>query len=210
MGREANCRCEWNGEAAQVRALIEPPELILRGGMRRRIPLAELREVAAEGSRLHFRVGKEQVCLVLSEKIAPKWARALAAELPGLAKKLGITPDASIRLIGAIDDDALKDALSQSRNVSRGNAELVLARVNTPKELTSAFKKTASLLRAGTPIWIVYKKGRGHAIDESDVRSTGLAAGVVDVKVASVSAQLTALKFVSRRNSQVVAQRKKN
>jgi len=52
----------------------------------------------------------------------------------------------------------------------------------------------------GVPIWVVYRKGPGHEINESDVRGTGLAAGVVDVKVASVSPALTGLKFVKRRN----------
>jgi hypothetical protein len=36
------------------------------------------------------------------------------------------------------------------------------------------------------------------------VRSAGLAAGIVDVKVASVSPQLTGLKFMKRRNPKSV------
>lgn len=40
MGREATCTCDWNGIQAEVKALIEPPELILRGAIRRRIPIA--------------------------------------------------------------------------------------------------------------------------------------------------------------------------
>lgn len=210
MGREANCRCEWNDETADVKALIEPPDLILRGGIRRKIPLAELREVAAEGARLHFRVGKDRVCLVLGENLASKWARTLVAEPPSLAKKLGVTPGASIRVLGAIDDVALKEALSQARIATRGNADLIVARIDSAAELASALKKTADLLSAGAPIWIVYKKGSGHAIGEADVRSAGLAAGVVDVKVASVSAQLTGLKFVKRKNPQTAIVGKKS
>ena len=49
------------------------------------------------------------------------------------------------------------------------------------------------------PIWIVYRKGPGHPISEADVRSTGLASGIVDVKVASVSPVLTGPKFVRRK-----------
>jgi hypothetical protein len=55
-------------------------------------------------------------------------------------------------------------------------------------------------VKDGVAIWIAYRKGPGHAISESDVRSAGLATGIVDVKVASVSAQLTTLKFVKRKN----------
>ncbi len=35
---------------------------------------------------------------------------------------------------------------------------------------------------------------------EANVRDAGIAAGIVDVKVASVSPQLTGLKFVKRKN----------
>ena len=201
MGRQANCRCEWNGEVAQVKAVIEPPELILRGEIRRKIPLADLKSVTADGDRLHFCVGKDSVFLVLGEKIAAKWASALTAGPPSLAKKLGIQAGCAVRVIGAIDDDALRDALSQAEPVTRGKADLVVARVGTQAALMDAFKKAADLLRIGVPLWIVYIKGRGQAIGESDVRSAGLAAGVVDVKVVSVSAQLTGLKFVKHRNS---------
>lgn len=200
MGREANCRCEWNGKAVQVKALIEPPELILRGGIRRRIPFTELTGVAAKGSELHFRVGKDRVCLALGEKVAAKWATALVIEPPSLAKKLGVNPGSAVRVIGVVDDDALRDALSQARIVRSGIADVIVARVSTALELAGAFIKAGDLLGSGVPIWIVYKKGRGQEIGESDVRSAGLAAGIVDVKVASVSAQLTGLKFVMRKN----------
>ncbi len=117
-----------------------------------------------------------------------------------MAKKLGIAPGFTVLIIGTIDHDALHQALAETRKVVSGNAGLILARVNTPAELTGAFAKAADLLTDGVPLWIVYRKGRGYAINESDVRSAGLAAGIVDVKVASVSEQLTALKFVKRKN----------
>ena len=200
MGREANCVCEWNGEAVQVKALIEPPELILRGGLRSRIPFAEMKRVAADGERLCFSFNKDRVCLVLGKETAAKWARALVTPPPSLAKKLGIEPASAVRIIGKIDDDALEKALRESRMVARGSASLVIARVNTPAELRTAFERAEDLLVDGVPIWIVYRKGRGHSITESDVRSTGLAARIVDVKVASVSPELTALKFVKRKS----------
>jgi hypothetical protein len=75
-----------------------------------------------------------------------------------------------------------------------------VARVNSAAELARTFKAAAKRTSSGVPIWIVYRKGPGHAISESDVRETGLAAGIVDVKVASVSPTLTGLKFVRRKN----------
>ncbi len=200
MGREANCTCEWNGASAQVKALLEPPELILRGSIRRKIPFALMERVTANGERLHFTLGADNICLILGAKMAATWAKALLTAPPTLAKKLGLAPASTVRIIGTIDDDALYQALIEARQVATGSAELVLARINTPAELKAAFRKASDLVARGVPLWIVYRKGPGHAINESDVRSSGLAAGIVDVKVASVSAQLTALKFVKRKN----------
>jgi hypothetical protein len=200
MGREASCVCEWNGTPARVKALLEPPELILRGSLRARIPFAEMKRVTAVGGRLQFSFGADKVCLVLDDAMAAKWAKALLTAPPTLAKKLGIAPGSAVRIIGTIDDDALQKALTDARQVADGSAALILARVNTPAELKASFRKASDLLANGVPIWIVYRKGPGHAINESDVRSAGLAAGIVDVKVASVSAQLTALKFVKRKS----------
>jgi hypothetical protein len=200
MGHEANCVCEWNGRTEQVKALLEAQELILRGDLRQRIPFVSMEQVAVEGSRLRFSADGNKVCLILGEATASKWAQAFLTAPPSLAKKLGITPASKVRIVGTIDDDALQHALADARKVTRGKADLILARVNTSAELITVLTKIADLLATGTPLWIVYRKGRGHAIGESDVRTAGLAAGVVDVKIASVSSQLTALKFVKRKN----------
>ncbi len=80
-------------------------------------------------------------------------------------------------------------------------ADVIVARVNSAAELARAFKTAAKRTSNGVPIWIVYRKGPGHAISEADVRETGLAAGIVDVKVASVSPTLTGLKFVRRKKT---------
>lgn len=200
MGREANCPCDWNGETARVKALVEPPELILRGEIRRRLPFQELRQVRAEGDTLRFKFGGDVVALKLGAAMAEKWAKAILAPPPSLAKKLGITPESTVWVIGTVDDAALETAFGEARATARKGADVIVARVNTAAELGRAFKSAAKEASAGVPIWIIYCKGPGHAINESDVRSAGLAAGIVDVKVASVSAQLTGLKFVKRKN----------
>jgi hypothetical protein len=201
MGREASCLCEWNGVAARVKAVLEPPELILRGEIKRRVPFATMQQVAAQGARLRFRVDGEAVILELGEALACGWAQALLKPPPTLAQKLGIVPGCAARVLGTIDDDALSDALSGARRVTRGAVDVMVARVNTQAEIDDAWKKAAAQVANGAALWMVYAKGRGHAIDESDVRAAGIAAGFVDVKVAAVSAQLTALKFVRRKTT---------
>lgn len=204
MGREATCMCQWNGEMARVKALIEPPELILRGEIRRRLPFSELRQIRADGGALRFKFGGDVVTLKLEASTAKKWAKAILAPPPSLAKKLGITPESTIWVIGEIDDVALESSISEARRVARRGtgvgADVIVAHVNSAAELACAFKTAAKRTSNGVPIWIVYRKGPGHAINESDVRETGLAAGIVDVKVASVSSLLTGLKFVRRKN----------
>lgn len=199
MGREAMCGCKWAGAAAQVKALIEPPDLILRGELRRRLPLSELQNVRVDGDQLRFTFRSEEVSITLGSEMAPKWALAVSATPPSLAKKLGIVADETIRLIGKVDDRALEDALAVATQVSKSRGDLIVARVDTPGDLARALKSCADDLPRGIPIWFVYPKGRGHAINDGIVRETALAAGMVDTKVAAVSPRLTALRFVKRR-----------
>src|SRR6202451_3981675 len=119
MGREATCMCEWNGEMARVKALIEPPELILRGEIRRRLPFSELRQLRAEGGALRFKYGSDVVTLKREASTEEKWAKAILAPPPSLAKKLGITPESTVWMIGEIDDVALESALAVARRVAQ-------------------------------------------------------------------------------------------
>jgi hypothetical protein len=200
MGREANCKCVWKESTADVTALLETHELILRGGMRRRIPFVEMQGIHADGGRLRFVFQGEPVSLELGDAVAAKWAKILASPPPDLAKKLGIKPESKVRVIGTIDDKALEEAVSGAASTSGKSGDLIIARVETPSELAAALKKAAGESSKGVPVWIVYRKGKGHALSEAVVRATGLAAGLVDTKVASVSAVLTALRFNKRRS----------
>ena len=74
-----------------------------------------------------------------------------------------------------------------------------MARVDTPAELAATLKKIAAPLSRGVPIWLIYRKGPSHALNESLVRRMALAVGIVDTKVAAVSDELTGLRFVKRK-----------
>ncbi len=199
MGQEAQCTCIWNGEKCEVKAVLEPPELILRGEIRRRLPFTKMKCVKAEGNLLHFKFEGQSVSLQLGDLIAAKWAEALLKPPPTLAKKLGITPEATVRMIGPIDDSALKKALAEAKDVSERKGDLILARVDTPADLDDALNRAASQLQTGVPIWFLYRKGPGHPLNENQVRKTALTTGIVDTKIASVSAEFSALRFVKRR-----------
>jgi hypothetical protein len=182
-----------------VKALLEPPELILRGGMRRRLPFAQIEQIVADGDTLRFVVQGESFGLDLGSQLALQWAEALRTPPPTLQKKLGISKDVVVRVLGIVDDEALHSAIAAAEAVAGDGAHLIVARVNSRDELTAALRTAEKSLALGVPIWFVYPKGRGHAISEKDVRSMALATGIVDTKVAAVSAGLTGMRFVKRR-----------
>ena len=142
----------------------------------------------------------ESVAFQLGGAMAAKWAEAMLKPPPSLAKKLGISADITVQTIGPVDDVALKAALEEAGGVSQTKGDLILARVDTPASLAAALRKAAPQLTAGVPIWFIYRKGREHPLSENLVRTTALAAGIVDTKIASVSAEFTALRFVRRRS----------
>jgi hypothetical protein len=200
MGLEGECECDCNGVRSRVKALIEPPDLILRGALRRRIPLSELKQIQADGDVLRFASGNDRFSLAVGNATAERWARALRTPPPDLAKKLGISADTIVRIIGKVDDDALRAALASANAVAEEDAEIIVARVNTPAEVVAALHTAATPLQKRVPIWFIYPKGRGHALTENDVRATALAAGIVDTKVCAVSPTLTGLRFVRRKS----------
>ncbi|HEY2466368.1 MAG TPA: hypothetical protein VGI45_00835 [Terracidiphilus sp.] len=200
MGREAVCVCTWNGRKHQVKVLLEPPELIVRGEIRRKIPFAKIENLKAEDDNLHLSYEGDSVRLQLGSAMAAKWAEAMLKPPPTLAKKLGISSDTTVQMIGPVDDPALKAALKEGKTISQNGAELILARVDTPADLAAALGKTAARLAASVPIWFIYRKGPGHPLNENLVRTTALATGIVDTKMAAVSAEFSALRFVKRRN----------
>ena len=63
------------------------------------------------------------------------------------------------------------------------------------KQDLSRLPSVAKSVHGATALWLVYPKGQ-TVITEADVRSSGLKAGLVDIKVVSFSATHTALKFV--------------
>lgn len=199
MGREAVCTCDWNGKKTSVKALLEPPELIMRGEMRRRLPYSKLKHVKADGEMLRFTFEGERVALSLGSAMATKWADALLKPPPTLAKKLGITSEITVWMIGPRDDSALESAVTEAKAVSRRSGDLIIARVDTPEDLHSALMRAGERLGAGVPIWFVYRKGPGHPLNENVVRATALATGIVDTKVAAVSTEFSGLRFVRRR-----------
>jgi hypothetical protein len=200
MGREAICTCDWAGEVTEVKALLETNEIILRGGIRKRIPFNELRQVKAISDRLCFKSGREAVELILGSPAAEKWAAVITSPPPSLARKLGITSSTAVRTIGNIGDENLKSDLAEATQRTANIADLIVAYVDTPDSLEAALNQAKKQLMSGIPIWFIYAKGPGHPLNETAIRSLLRSNGMMDTKVASVSAKLTALRFNLRKS----------
>jgi len=198
MGRETLCICVWAGTAVEVKALLETREMILRGGLRKRIPLAEIQQVKTEPGRLCFTVSGEKVQLHLGA-VAENWADAITSAPPSLARKLGILNTTIVRMIGEPFDEALSEALAEASGIASKGASLIVACLDSVESLHSALRSAEPQLHRQVPICIVYPKGPGHAINEDAVRSLLRDNGMIDTKVASVSAKYTALRFIYRK-----------
>jgi len=191
MGLEALCACRWTGGAGRVKALLETRELILRGDLKRTLPIASLADIRVEGDELHFRAGGESWALALGAAPAQRWAKKLTTPPPTLAHKLGIGPDAKARVIGPIEDAALLEALQGAVAAEGEAAGLSIAVVTDEVALSHVLQ----IHGTHGPLWLVYAKGPKSRFGEAAVRSLMRAAGYIDVKVSAVSDALSATRY---------------
>jgi hypothetical protein len=194
MGREAFCECTFEGTTAKVKALLESHEIILRGDIRMTAPLHVLQNVRVEAESLFFNIDKHPMQLRLGAKAAESWAKKIKNPPPTLADKLGITGK-TVRTIGPIADQTLYSAICSAALIRAERPDLIISYVDTPETLATTLQAATAQLARSIPIWLIYRKGPGHPLNESGIRTTLRARGLMDTKVASVSPELTALRF---------------
>lgn len=128
---------------------------------------------------------------------AEKWADKIRNPR-GLLDKLGVKPGMKVSLVG-IDDDAFKTQLrGRTGDVTEGRAakgsDIVFVKMTEAKE-AARLKAMREAIKPNGAVWVVWPKGQ-KAFREDDARQAGPAVGLVDVKVASFSETLSALKMV--------------
>jgi hypothetical protein len=195
MGREAACLCNWAGQSADSKVLLESHELVVRGTIRRRVPIASLTQVAVHADELHFHAGEDEVILTLGQETAQNWARKIATPPPTLVAKLGIDGKSKILVLGSVDSEELQAALDEAGTQAGKTPDLIFISAGTQAELDRALTRATAYT---APIWIVYRKGARAELPESALRDTLRGQGFMDTKVASVSATHTALRFNRR------------
>ena len=197
MGREARCWCRWDGGLGEVKALLEANELILRGSLKRTLPIARLKDVRVAGEDLLLTVGTEQIALGLGAATAARWARKIATPPPTLQQKLGVSSSARALVIGEVADPVLDNALTEVRAATAADARVCVAVVNDEAELIEALKVHEGLAPS-RPIWIAHRKGPGSSFGENAVRLAMRQRGFTDNKSTAVSAELSATRYARK------------
>ncbi len=197
MGQEATCVAQFGGKRVRGKVLLESTEILFRGEARLKIPFTAIKQLTARGGQLRVKTADRLLVFELGEQ-AEKW-RDKILNPKSLLDKLGVKPGEQVVLHGSVDRSFRESLIKNGAKVGTASqAEWTFLAANAREQL-SAVDKIRKNLHGTAALWIVYPKGQ-KTITESDVRGTGLKAGLVDVKVASFSATHTALKFVIPKN----------
>lgn len=212
MGREAACRARLDGQSARGKALLETSELVFRGDFRVVVPLREVRSVDANASALTVSWGargakKTQTLVLELGADAHKWAERIRNP-PSRLDKLGIKASSTVGLVGGRRSFASSDLRTfvgeveaRGAKILKGEptgseAELVVFLVVEAREDLKEIAALVPALRGGGALWTLRRKGAGAVVGEGEVRGAARAAGLTDVKVAALSEERTADKFV--------------
>lgn len=194
MGREAEAAVRFAGQSGRAKLLLESKELILRGGLRAKLPRAGLGPVSARDGVLRIETAEG----VLEADLGPAaeaWAKAVLKPAPGLAEKLGLRADRRALVFGAITGTELAEAVAPFGSAAP-EAAMVLAELPDAAGFAAVWAAARPL---ALPFWGVTRKGKASAFAEADLRAALRAEGWMDNKTCAVSAEWTATRFALRR-----------
>ena len=196
MGLEAETTCVHSGKSFAVKALLESTELILRGALKRKLPIAALKHVAVTNTALTFEAEGEHYTLALGATKSAAWAKKIATSPPSLAKKLGLSETSMAFVIGPVDDAALANALRGHTAATPAEATFILAVLRSEADLAALLKVHG---KSALPLWLANIKGAKSALGENAIRAVMRRAGFMDVKSCAVSAALSATRYVKAK-----------
>lgn len=175
------------------------------------LPTVRLRRTPAEvrpdhdtrhGPAARRTVGRRPV--VREDRYAAAMAAAGHSSTP-LARKLGLRPGAALALVHAPDDiDELLAPLPDGvriRRIARGRVDVAVAFFVRARRLEREIARLRDLIATDGGLWLAWpKRSSGVATDLAFdvVQRVGLAAGLVDNKVAAINDTWSGLRFVVR------------
>jgi len=118
-----------------------------------------------------------------------------------LLDKLGVKPSSKVAVVDLDDASFMKLLRGRTRDVVTGKprspCDLVFFGVSKPRDL-DRLRQLKTWIEPNGAIWVVRRKGPGSALRDTDLIGAGLAAGLVDNKIASFSDTHGAMRFVFR------------
>ena len=195
MGKEVECRAEFDGKRSVGKLQLETDDLRFKGEPRLRIPLKQIEKASAKAGVLTIKWPEGTARFELGTT-AETWAEQINNP-KSLLDKLGVKSGQTISVVGIADEDFLHDLRKRTpeyKTSPQKNSDVVFYQADEPADLAK-LKKLKSSIRPDGAIWVVSPKKRPEIVD-TVVIAAGKAAGLVDVKVARFSETYTALKFV--------------
>lgn len=122
------------------------------------------------------------------------------------ARKLGLTATATWDVVGASPEWGFEETPDPTHRVEAGPVDVLLVFVRAGAEVGPAVADLERRVFPAGALWMAWpRRAAGHVSDvtESLIRDTALARGLVDVKVAALDADWSALKLVWRRENRV-------
>lgn len=118
-----------------------------------------------------------------------------------LLDKLGVKPGSKVALLDMDDVAFEKQLRERTKDVVRGKprtpCDLVFVGANVKRDLEK-LKRVKTWIEPNGAIWMVRPKGGRSELRDTDLIEAGLAAGLVDNKIASWSDTHGAMRFVFR------------
>jgi len=118
-----------------------------------------------------------------------------------LLDKLGVKPGSRVALLDMDDASFLKQLRERTTDIVQGKprtpCDLVFVGANVRRDLDK-LKTVKKWIEPNGAIWMVRPKGGRSELRDTDLIAAGLAAGLVDNKIASWSETHGAMRFVFR------------
>jgi len=196
MGTIAEGTVTVGGQKVNCKADFASDHVTFSGGRRGEVPYTKVQVLGTAKGVLRLRVDGALMDFPLGAKVDRVAAKI--RKPPTLMEKLGVHSGLKVAAVNveakAFTVELAKAAPEAIRGEPARPVDLLFLGVRGRDEL----ERIAGAARHVKPdggLWVVYPKGR-RDLRESDVLAAGREAGLKDTKVARVSTELTALKFV--------------
>ena len=118
--------------------------------------------------------------------------------------KLGVKPGDRVAfdaMAWPLDDELVERVLARATEADETNPlNVVFVAADPTTDITAAIRKFRPRLHPAGGVWVLTRKrGQPGYLDQREVISAGLAAGLVDNKSCSVSDTVSAIRFVTRK-----------